>query len=85
LARRYVKCIDQALQGGENDDFPEVDDMRQRERGHGERLESSSGLCPHQKLAAIETFDPQARNWPHCKRNDLPREGYDAEQQSRVG
>ena len=32
----HVEGIDQALQRGESDDFPEVDDVRERERGQGE-------------------------------------------------
>src|SRR6202035_5629497 len=40
------------------DDFPAGDDMRQGERGHGERLAGSGGLCPHRQLAAVQTQTP---------------------------
>ena len=85
MAPGHVERIDQALQSGESDDFPERDDMRQRERGQGERLDGSSGLCPHQQLAAIEALDPDARKWSQRKRNNLPREAHDAKQQRRMG
>ena len=57
------KALISALQHGESDDFPESDDMRQRERGHGERLDGGGGLGPYQQLAAIEALDPDAGKW----------------------
>src|ERR1700723_3839641 len=59
--------------------------MSQGECGHGERLERSCALCPHQQLAAIEALDPDACKWSQGKRNNLTREAYDAKQQRRMG
>jgi hypothetical protein len=85
LAPRHVERVDQTLQGSENNDFPESDDMCQSERSQGKRLDGSSGLRPHQQLAAIEALDPHAREWSECKRNNLPREAHDAKQRRRMG
>jgi len=73
LAPRHVERIDHALQSGENDDFFERDDMCQRERGQGQRLNGAAGLGPHQELAAIEPLHPDARKRPQRERNNLPR------------
>ena len=85
LAPGHVERIDQALQRAEGDDFPEGDDMCQGERGQRERLHGGGGLCPHQQPAAIEALHPDARNRRQQKRNNLPREADDAQQQRRMG
>ncbi len=85
LPPRHVERIDHPLQRGERDDFPQRDDMCQRERRQGERLDGAGGLRPHQQLAAIEALHPHARKRPQRKRNDLSREAYDAQQQRRMG
>ena len=81
----HVEGIDQTLQSGERDNFPERDGMGQRERGQSERLDGSRGLCPHQHLPAIETLDPDARKWSQQERNNLPRKANHAQQQRRMG
>src|SRR5580658_7681124 len=59
--------------------------MGQCKRGQGEGLNGGSGLCPYQQLAAIEALDPDPGKRPQRKRNDLPREAYDAKQERRMG
>ena len=85
LTSGHVEGIDQTLQSGERDNFPERDDMGQCERRQGERLDGSRGLCPHQHLAAIETLHPDTRKWSQQKRNNLPCKANHAQQQRRMG
>ena len=80
LPPRCVERIDQTLEDRESNDFPERDDMGQRERGHAKRLDGRSRLCPHQQLAAIEALNPDARKWRERKRRNQPCKTYDAEQ-----
>ncbi len=84
LAGGHVEGVDEALERGEGDDLPKINDVSESERGHGERLDGGENLRPDEQLAAIKAFDPYAGERAEKKGEDLAGEADDAEKKRGV-
>src|ERR1700683_4679337 len=84
LAAGHVEGVDEALEGHEQNDFGEGNDVRESERGEGEGLDGAEGLGPDEKFAAVETLDPDSGEGAEEEGDDLSGEGDEAEDERGV-
>ncbi len=84
LARGHIEGVDEALEQGQRNDLPDLNDAHERKHGQGRRLQHGKGLRDHQKFSAIHAVGNHASERGDEEHRHLAAERHHAEQEGRM-